>query len=100
MALCASFYILVTIFEPIPVDRLANYIVSVALDPPPVNDVSDLDGYARCGQYQGTPPSISSVVCAAGTIGRYLYVYLPSTNYLTLCEVVVFGRSKKYLLYT
>ena len=64
------------------------------MDAPPVTAVDDLDGYARCGQYGGTPPEVSTIDCTAGAIGRYLYVYLPASNYLTLCEVEVYGERK------
>ena len=75
-------------------ERLADYIVAVTTEEPPVNALMNLDDYARCGQYEGTPAEVSNIDCIAGTIGRYLYVYLPSTNYLTLCEVQIYGERK------
>ena len=68
------------------------------MDQPPVNSVMSLDDYARCGQYEGTPTEVSTIDCTAGTIGRYLYVYLPSSNSLTLCEVEVYGERKYPIL--
>ena len=74
------------------VERLDNYIVVVSMDKPSVTTATGLDDYARCGQYEGTPSEVSTIDCTPGTIGRYVYVYLPSSNYLTLCEVEVYGE--------
>ena len=75
-------------------ERLADFIVAVSDNSSPPVDVNDLDGYTRCGQYSGTPGLESTITCPADVGGQYVYIYLPGANYLTLCEVEVYGTSK------
>ena len=77
---------------------ISAFQVTATMKRPPPTSTFDLDntGYYRCGQYQGTPPvsSPAQVNCDEGSIGRYVYVYLPGTMYLTFCEVSVYGKRK------
>ena len=61
----------------------------------------DHTGYRKCGQFPGKPQMIvpNKLECDEKAIGRYLYVYLPKTGYLLICEVEVFGL-RKYQGYT
>ena len=73
-----------------------DFIIAVTdLEPPPKDNAWALDhiGYRRCAQYDGRVPASATVTlqCDERAIGRYLYVYLPYNNILTVCEVQVFG---------
>ena len=54
----------------------------------------DTEQFQLCGQYPGIPPDSvkSRVKCPWGGItGSYVYITLPRWDYLTLCEVQVYG---------
>ena len=56
-----------------------------------------LDTYTLCGSEPGYGPRVVTLECAAGAIGRYMYLYLPNSEaVLTLCEVEVYGTERKY----
>ena len=48
----------------------------------------------RCKRFNGAvgQGATRNIVCARRVTGRYVYVMLRGTNWLTLCEVVVFGK--------
>ena len=50
--------------------------------------------FFRCKHFNGAvgKGATRNVVCARRVTGRYVYVMLRGTNWLTLCEVVVFGK--------
>ena len=56
----------------------------------------DHEGYRRCGQWNGQPPlsSANLMKCDEDAIGRYVYIYIPHTEYLTICEAEVYGLRK------
>ena len=78
------------------VERLSDFIVAISDINPPPGNVNDLDGYTRCGQFSGFPDPKGTVYCPADMEGRLVYVYLPETNYLALCEVEVYGTRKGF----
>ena len=49
--------------------------------------------FQECGRFSGTP-DIATVNCTEPVRGRYVYIYLPRTDVLTLCEVEVYQYSK------
>jgi len=50
-------------------------------------------GYAACGGLGDAPPTpVISINCGAAARGRYVYLYLPTREKLTLCEVQVNGN--------
>ena len=54
-------------------------------------DYATLNSFTLCGGEPGSPREVT-LECAAGAIGRYLYLYLPSAgSVLTLCEVQIYG---------
>ena len=78
---------------------MSNYIVVATDIRPPTGAGYNLDhtGYRRCGQYDGQPPMgmASYLECDnPNAIGRYVYVYLPTTTSLIMCEFEVFGVKK------
>ena len=54
------------------------------------------DDMRPCGHIEGqlALAEFTSIHCQTGAIGQYLYAYLPSTNYLQMCEFEVFGYGK------
>ena len=82
-------------------DRLANFIVfATNSEPQTGSSLAEVqsDGYNECGQYSGTPPGgqFVTVTCDSGSIGQYVFIYLPTSNYLTICEVEVYHTGKLY----
>jgi len=47
--------------------------------------------YDRCGTRTDEQGAVVTKTCGAGLSGRYVYVYLDQTQYLTVCEVEVMG---------
>ena len=82
----------------IAAQRLKDFRVALSDIKPPVSSGFNLDhlGYRRCGQYGGTPDAAkpARLDCKEDAVGRYLFVYLPGTEYLTICEVEAYGLSK------
>ena len=79
-------------------ERLTGVTVKVSDRTPPVKTPKDLDGsgYSLCAKYSAKPKAgqIINMKCRANAAGRYVYVYIPTTNYLTICEVEVYGDRK------
>ena len=75
--------------------RLKDFRVLISDTGFPVSSSQlDTDQFQLCGQYPGIPPASvkSRVKCPWGGItGRYVYITLPRTDYLTMCEVLVYG---------
>ena len=76
---------------------LNGFLVAVTDERPPVPSVYNLDlpQYRKCGKYGGTPQASNPVELECDNkdaIGRYVYVYLPATNYLYFCEAFVYGE--------
>lgn len=69
---------------------------------PPASSGYNFDhiGYRECGQFSGTPTAgmPTEIECDELSVGRYVYVWIPSTQYMTLCEVEIFG-TRKYTNY-
>ena len=67
---------------------------------PPVKSGYDLDyeglGYRKCGAFPGAAMAgmPNRLDCADGAIGQYLYVYLPVSDYITICEAEAYGTRK------
>ena len=82
-------------------ERLTGVTVKVSDRTPPVKNPKDLDGsgYSLCAKYSAKPKAgqIINMKCRANAAGRYVYVYIPTTNYLTICEVEVYG-DRKYIV--
>ena len=80
---------------------MANFIVDASDIKPPIPSGNNLDhrGFRRCGQYEGTPPASAPAVvnCGEDAIGRYVYIYVPATGTVQLCEAEVYG-SRKWLV--
>ena len=78
--------------------RLAGVIVKASDNRPPVKNVQELDerDFLFCGSRTttNTPAERIKITCKSGADGRYVYVYLAGTNYLTLCEVEIYGDGK------
>ena len=78
---------------------MANYRVVVSTERPTTIDAGfDLDHspHRQCGTFPGTPVSggPNDVICQDDTVGRYVYVYLPTKGILYICELEVFGFRK------
>jgi len=54
-------------------------------------EINDLDDAQECGSIGGSS-DVMTINCVEGTVGRYVYIYIPNANYLTLCEVEVFAE--------
>ena len=80
------------------VTRTKDYIVQLSDFRPPLPSPYNLDhqGYRYCGQYEGTPLAGEKTYleCNAEAIGRYLYIRLPNSDYMTICEVFAYGLRK------
>ena len=75
---------------PFSEERLSDFIVAVSNTENPANsDV--LDTFSRCGQFSGQPGDVETMSCAPDATGRYLYVYLPTTQFLAICELEAYG---------
>ena len=64
--------------------------------PDPILNVS---AYQVCSEFDGEFGAgyTMRLPCSDGAVGRYVIVYLPVKQFLTLCEVQVFGRRGKCL---
>ena len=75
--------------------RLSNFCVLISDVGFPVNSsMLNTDQFHLCGQFPGIPPAAvkSRVKCPwGGIMGRYVYITLPRTGVLTLCEVQIYG---------
>ncbi|MBN3272868.1 PXN1 protein, partial [Polyodon spathula] len=61
-----------------------------------IGDSADVSKNARCGTITSTAPGSVHTICCNGLKGRYVNVVLPGkSQYLTLCEVEVFGVPKQ-----
>ena len=79
--------------------RMKDFLVAVTMEEPPPGSVYDIDhfpDYRRCGQFLGQPLAgfPTQIDCAPESIGQYVYVYVPHTEYLHFCEVEVYGLRK------
>ena len=81
-------------------ERLADFIVTVGdVAASEDNHPSSAPGFNECHRYSGTPPAGSTVTvfCDAGPIwGRYVTIYVPRAEWLTLCEVQVYAFNSTY----
>ena len=72
--------------------------MKVSKQAPPLKNSKDLNGdkFALCGDYDkdAKPGQRIDIKCKEGAEGRYVYVYIPKKDYLTLCEVEIYGNSK------
>ena len=63
---------------------------------PPIKNPNELQSskFSLCGNHAAVTKAgeIIDIVCKKDVQGRYVYVYLPSTNFLTICEVEVYGE--------
>ena len=81
-------------------NRLTGVTVKVSKTrKPPIQNPLELENeyFTRCGSYTSVPKAGQTldIKCEnGGATGRYIYVYLPSKNYLTICEVQIYGDSK------
>ena len=51
--------------------------------------------YRLCGRYLGKPPASPTVVyCESQAIGRYVYLYRKTKQYLLMCEFEAYGTRK------
>ena len=80
--------------------RLTGVTVKVSYVKPPLQNAMslDTDRFSLCGDYKAVTKAGETVniKCRNGAYGRYVYVYLPSKNFLTICEVEVNGKRKMY----
>ena len=87
-----SIHYLITLLIP---ERLSDFRVLISNTSFPVNS-SQLatEPFRLCGQFPGIPlaAAISRLKCPGAIIGRYVYITLPGSEALTLCEVQLFGR--------
>jgi len=60
-----------------------------------------VSNYPICGAFEGkvAAGATAEITCKPGLVGRYVIVQLKETEYLTLCEVEVFGSGKIYKKY-
>ena len=82
-------------------DRSKDFVVVASDLAPPVPYETNLETwhYRRCNQYKGIPPPQPlTVECLDGAIGRYVYVYLPHSQRLVICEFRVYGI-RKYTIF-
>ena len=76
--------------------RLRDFQVYVSDQHPPISSGRDLRQEDMCGRYEGTPPTSSTVkvFCQGTPRGTHVYITVPYTDYLVVCEVEVFGEGK------
>ena len=56
-----------------------------------------VSNYPVCAAFPGNAGGIVEITCAPAKVGRYVIVQLQATEYLTLCEVEVFGSEVNIL---
>ena len=71
-------------------------VVTVTDLTPPAISGWDIDKYLYrfCASYEGTPTAgmPTTIKCDEGAIGRYLYLMVPGSGHMTICEAEVGGR--------
>ena len=81
-------------------ERLGDFVVTVSdIAPSESTDPSSSIGFTECHRYSGIPPASSTVTvfCDVAPIwGRYVTIYLPIKEALTICEVQVYGFNRTY----
>ena len=85
----------------ISVERLSDftvYVSDVSFPPPDDQPFAEPD-YHVCATYVGYPPGGTAVIitCQQGPVwgwGTHLYIQQPRVEFLTLCEVEVYGWGK------
>ena len=81
-------------------DRLGDFIVTVSdIAPSASTHPSSAAGFTECHRYQGIPPESSTVtvLCDVAPIwGRFVTIYLPANEALTICEVQVYEFNSTY----
>ena len=80
----------------LPAQKLQDFHVTLSDMRPPIVEGTILEShdFRPCGAYNGVPPAaqFTTLECTEqNSIGRYLYLYRPVHDYLTVCEVEVFG---------
>ena len=78
---------------------MASFYAAVSDVSPPVTKGEALlnNGlYKRCGQLEMSAQNSRNLIlnCDDFLEGRYVYIFLPTANYLTMCEVKVYNYSK------
>ena len=77
--------------------RLSNFTVGLTDVSPQVAAPGPINGTGVCLYHPGSPPPGNSTYSCdpfTNQPGRYLYITMPGPNYLTLCEVEVFGFNR------
>ena len=79
-------------------ERLTGVAVKASDIRPPIENSQELDEeeFLLCGRHTAhtSGGQIIKIYCKPDTDGRYVYVHLPGTNYLSLCEVEIYGVGK------
>ena len=75
--------------------RLKDFIIGLT-DSDPIVQKPTINNYSVCYRHSGLPQANTfTVTCASNTsVGRYLIIQLPSTEYLNIIEVEVYRNRK------
>ena len=76
-------------------------ILASDIAPPPGHGTDLLKpAYRLCARYNGYRPQgrFVNAKCDSTAIGRYVYVFIPTSKYMTICEISVLGTCKFFLL--
>ena len=77
--------------------HLKNALVTLSDNPPPVKygGILSQPEYRPCGQYNGIPLTTpTTLTCKSSAIGRFIYVYIPRRDRLSICEFEAYGYRK------
>ena len=76
--------------------RLHDFQVGVSENSP--NDITPaVTNYPLCATYSGPAGAVTDISCIAPVDGRYVIVQISGyTEYLTICELQVFGVGKPF----
>ena len=85
-------------FYHITAQRLKDFRVVASDFKPPAPSGYNLEheGYRECGRWKGIPAAgkVATLKCDEKAIGRYVYIFIPGTEYLTICEAEIYGLRK------
>ena len=84
------------LFLVISAERLQGVTVKVSHQRPPLQNPLELEtaAFRLCGARTSATKAgeLVPITCPKSTRGRYVYIYLPRKDYLTMCEVQIYAE--------
>ena len=83
-------------------EPLGDFVVTVSdIAPSESTDPSSAVGFTECHRHSGIPPASSAVTIFCDVVpiwGRYVTIYLPHTEALTICKVQIYEFNRTYIV--